>query len=164
MSLGRAAAPLLGVILAVALYPATRSLDDVAREGNLGPGFWPRLALLGLALACAAKAVEEWRGAARSVSEREPISGVTLAAGIVLIVLYAALTPVLGFPLTTAAFIVAFMALAGVRSPAGLGASAVVGTVALIYVFVKIVYLPLPKGDGPFETLTVALYRILRVF
>ena len=75
-----------------------------------------------------------------------------------------ALTPVLGFPLTTAAFIAAFMALAGGRSRVGLGASAVVGTVGLIYVFVKIVYLPLPKGDGPFETLTIALYRALRVF
>jgi putative tricarboxylic transport membrane protein len=164
MSLRRAAAPLLGVIAAVALYPATRSLDDVAREGSLGPGFWPRLALLGLALACAVKAVQEWRGAARAEADRDPISVMTLAAGIGLIVLYAALTPVLGFPVTTAAFIVAFMALAGLRSPAGLGASALIGTAALIYVFVKIVYLPLPKGDGPFETLTVALYRALRVF
>ncbi len=164
MSLRRAAAPLIGVIVAALLYPATRSLDDVAREGSLGPGFWPRLALLGLALACAGKAVEEWRRAARHHAEREPISLPTLAAGIVLIIAYAALTPVLGFPLTTAAFIVTFMALAGLRSPAGLGASAVIGTVCLIYVFVRIVYLPLPKGDGPFETLTVALYRALRVF
>jgi hypothetical protein len=164
MSLRRAAAPLLGVIVAATLYPATRALDAVAREGSLGPGFWPRLALLGLALACAVKAVQEWRGTARADADREPISMTTLAAGIGLIVLYAALTPVLGFPLTTAVFIVAFMRLAGLRSPAGLGASAVVGTVGLIYVFVKVVYLPLPKGDGLFETLTVAFYRALRVF
>jgi len=164
MSLPRAAAPLLGVIVAAVLYPATRSLDEVAREGSLGPGFWPRLALLGLAFACASKAVEEWRRGARHHAEREPISLPTLAAGIALIVAYAALTPLLGFPLTTAAFIVAFMTLAGLRSPAGLAASAVMGTVGLIYVFVRIVYLPLPKGDGPFETLTVTLYRALRVF
>ena len=164
MSRARAAAPLLGVIVAAALYPATRSLDGIAREGSLGPGFWPRLALLGLALACAAKAVQEWRGAALHDGDREPISGMTLAAGIALIVLYAALTPVLGFPITTAAFIVAFMRLAGLRSRAGLAASAVAGTVGLIYIFVKVVYLPLPKGDGPFETLTIAFYRALRVF
>ncbi len=164
MSLRRAAAPLLGVILAAALYPATRSLDDVAREGSLGPGFWPRLALIGLALACAAKAVQGWRGPARDPADREPVSVPALVAGIVLIVLYAALAPVLGFPLTTAAFIAAFMALAGLRAPAGLAASAVLGTIGLIYVFVKVVYLPLPKGDGPFEALTIALYRALRVF
>jgi hypothetical protein len=164
MSLRRAAAPLLGIVVAAALYPATRSLDDVAREGSLGPGFWPRLALIGLALACAAKALQAWRGGARDHGDREPISVMTLAAGIALIVLYAALTPVLGFPLTTAAFIVTFMMLAGLRSAAGVAASAVIGTIGLIYVFVKIVYLPLPKGDGPFETLTIALYRALRVF
>jgi putative tricarboxylic transport membrane protein len=164
MSRRRAAAPLVGVIVAAALYPAARSLDTVAREGSLGPGFWPTLALCGLALACAAKVAERWRGAARHEGERDPISVVTLTAGITLIVLYAALTPVVGFPLTTAAFIIGFMALAGVRSPAGLGVSALAGTVGLIYVFVKIVYLPLPKGDGAFEALTIALYRALRVF
>lgn len=162
----RVAAPLLGLVLAAALWPATRSLSDLAREGALGPGFWPRLSLLGLALACLAKAVEEWRRA-RAWAWRPappPIAPGRLAGGIALIVAYAALAPVLGFPLTTAAFIVAFMALAGLRSWAGLAASAAIGTVALVYVFVKAVYLPLPKGDGPFEALTLALYRALGIF
>ncbi|MBI2157056.1 MAG: tripartite tricarboxylate transporter TctB family protein, partial [Candidatus Rokubacteria bacterium] len=30
--------------------------------------------------------------------------------------------------------------------------------------FVKLVYLPLPKGDGPFEAVTLALYRALRLY
>ena len=165
MLLGRIAAPLLGLILALALYPATRSLDDVARTGSLGPGFWPRLALLGLALACASKAVEEWRRAsARAVEARDPISIGTLAGGVALIVAYTALTPPLGFPLATVLFIAAFMVLAGGRSVVAVVASGVLGTVSLVYVFVKVVYLPLPKGDGPFEALTLALYRVLLVF
>jgi putative tricarboxylic transport membrane protein len=165
MTFRRVAAPLLGVVVALALYPATRSLDAVAREGSLGPGFWPRLALLGLALACASKAAEEWRrGRARAAEARDPISVGLLAGGIALIVLYTALTPLLGFPLTTAIFIAAFMALAGGRSVTGLVAAGVLGTVVLVYLFVKVVYLPLPKGDGPFEALTLALYRALRVF
>jgi hypothetical protein len=40
----------------------------------------------------------------------------------------------------------------------------VVGTVILLYVFVKLVYLPLPKGAGPLEGLTIALYRALGIF
>ncbi|HEV8616578.1 MAG TPA: tripartite tricarboxylate transporter TctB family protein [Methylomirabilota bacterium] len=165
MRWGRVATPLLGVVVALALYPSTRALDAVAREGSLGPGFWPRLALLGLALACASKAVEEWRRGTAGASEaRDPISVGTLTGGIALIVLYAALAPLLGFPLTTALFIVAFMALAGGRSVAGLVTSGVLGTVALVYVFVKLVYLPLPKGGGPLEAVTLALYRALRVF
>jgi hypothetical protein len=45
-----------------------------------------------------------------------------------------------------------------------LAANALGGTVALLYLFVKVVYLPLPKGTGPFETVTLALYRALRLF
>jgi putative tricarboxylic transport membrane protein len=162
--LWRVAAPLAGVALAAALWPPTRALSELGRDGQLSPAFWPRLALLGLALACLAKAVQEARRPAAAVLAREPISWPTLGAGVALVVLYAALVPVLGFPVTTAAFIVAFMALAGLRSTPGLGVSAVVGTIALVYVFVKLVYLPLPKGDGPFEALTLALYRALGVF
>jgi hypothetical protein len=162
----RVAAPLSGVALAAALWPATGALSDLAREGSLGPGFWPRLALLGLALACLAKAWEEARRGARAAPGEGPdaISTPRLLAGIALLVAYAALAPVLGFPLTTLAFIAAFMTLAGARSAAGLAAGAVLGTVLLVYVFVKAVYLPLPKGDGPFEALTLALYRALRIF
>lgn len=162
----RVAAPLSGVALAAALWATTGSLSDLAREGSLGPGFWPRLALLGLGLACLAKAWEELRRGGRAAPGEGPdaISTPKLLAGIALLLLYAALAPVLGFPLTTVAFVVAFMALGGARSAAGLAASAVIGTVLLVYVFVSVVYVPLPKGDGPFETLTVAFYRLLRIF
>ena len=87
-----------------------------------------------------------------------------LALAIGAVLGYVAVLPFAGFPLATAGFVVAFMALGGARSRVGIAATAVAGTVALLYVFVKLVYLPLPKGDGPFETLTVALYRALRIF
>ena len=163
----RVAAPLAGVVLAAALWPATRSLSDLTREGSLGPAFWPRLALLGLALACLAKAWEEWRrsgAAATAGDEPEPISVPKLLGGIALLVAYAALAPPLGFVVATLVFIATFMALAGMRSPLGLALNAVLGTVVLVYVFVKVVYLPLPKGDGPFEALTLAIYRGLGIF
>jgi putative tricarboxylic transport membrane protein len=80
------------------------------------------------------------------------------------IVLYVLLAPWLGFPLTTALFIAAFMRLCGARGGAGIGLNAVLGTVVLLYVFVKLVYLPLPKGAGPFADLTIGLLRALRIF
>jgi hypothetical protein len=160
----RLLAPLGGIVLAAALYPGTWGLDAVAR-GSLGPGFWPRLALTGLVLACVAKLVEEWRRASGAGEiSRPPFSRGKLAAGVGAVVLYVLLAPLLGFALVTAVFIVGFMALCGTRSVAALAASAAIGTTALLYVFVKLVYLPLPKGDGPFEALTLALYRALRLF
>lgn len=163
--LRRAAVPLLGVILALGLLGSSRGLDTVSAPGQLGPAFWPRLVLIGLAMACAAKALGDARREVRGGHvTRPPLSRALLVAGIAAIVLYVVLTPLLGFPLATALFVVAFMLLCGARSPWSLGANAVLGTVMLLYLFVKLVYLPLPKGAGSLESMTLAIYRALRIF
>ena len=161
-----AGAPLAGLALAVALLVSARGLDEVAREGQLGPGFWPRLVLAGLGGACLLKAAGAWRGAGRAPAAAAPeaIDRPRLVAGVALIVLYVLLTPWAGFPLATAAFIAGFMTLAGARAPLSIGANALLGTVLLLYTFVKLVYLPLPKGEGGFEALTLLVYRALRIF
>ena len=179
MGLGRrVAAPLGGVVVSVALLLDTRGLDHVARGGQLGPGFWPRLVLAGLGLTCLVKSIDEWRrhraadtlGPAmvdvRAIeAEQLPeLSRRKLATAIGLIVLYVLAAPAVGFALATAAFIVTFMYLCGARSVRVLAASTVAGTVVLLYLFVKLVYLPLPKGEGPFEAASLALYRALGIF
>jgi putative tricarboxylic transport membrane protein len=157
--------PLLGIALAAALFPLTRGFDELAREGQLGAGFWPRLALGGLALGCAAKLVDDWRLTRRAARVVRPdMSRVTLAVAIALIMLYVVGAGALGFPLATGLFIAAFMWLCGARAPLSIAANAIVGTVVLLYAFVRLVYLPLPKGAGPFEALTLALYRALGIF
>ena len=70
----------------------------------------------------------------------------------------------LGFALASALFVAAFLGLCGMRSLPAIAANVVIGTIGLLYLFVKVVYLPLPKGDGPFEALTLVLYRALRLF
>lgn len=160
-------APVLGAVAATALLWHARGLDQVAREGQLGPGFWPRLVLIGLGAACVVKALVEWRGARPGGVDGAspvPLARGRLAAGVGLIVAYVLGASLVGFPLATASFIVLFLWLGGLRSPAGLVTSAVVGTVGLLYLFVRLVYLPLPKGEGPFEALTLSLYRLLRIF
>jgi putative tricarboxylic transport membrane protein len=166
-SLRRVAAPLLGLFLAGGLFTQAADLDAVAGPGQLGPGFWPRLTLVGLGLACLVKLVHAWRSRPARAGRDAPapvLARGMLALAIAAVLGYVAVLPLLGFPLASAGFVVVFMALGGARSRAGIAATAVAGTVALLYVFVKLVYLPLPKGDGPFETLTVALYRALRIF
>jgi|SRR5262245_15529087 len=168
----QALAPLLGLLAAAVLYWHTRGLDQVVSGAQLGPGFWPRLVLIGLGLACLAKL---WRalpaargpgGAAMGPGEepRPPLERARLTAAIAAILLYVLAAPTLGFPLATLVFMAAFLRLCGMRSPAGIAAIALLGTVGLLYLFVKLVYLPLPKGDGPLEALTLAVYRTLRIF
>jgi putative tricarboxylic transport membrane protein len=166
-------APLAGLVISIGLLFNTRGLDEVARGDQLGPGFWPRLVLAGLGLTCLAKLVVDWRASVSTMTatesvtvpdDRPTISRAKLGVGVALILFYVALAPLVGFPLATAAFIAGFIRLCGGRSPVMVGANAVVGTVLLLYIFVKLVYLPLPKGEGLFETATLALYRALRLF
>lgn len=167
----RVAALLGGVLGAGLLFSAARPLDAVAPPGQLGPGFWPRLTLIGLALACVLKLVTDWRGApgarpaAGGAEGAAPaVSVARLGSTIASILAYVVAAPLLGFPLATVGFIVVFMLLAGARRAPGITATAVVGTVVLLYTFVKLVYLPFPKGAGAFERVTLALYRALGIF
>ena len=96
----------MALLAALSLLPGTRTLDAVAREGQLGPGFWPRLVLIGLALACAATILTAWRRRPASNGgqpDLEPISWPRLALAVALIVGYVALAPHLGFALVTLA-------------------------------------------------------------
>ena len=173
-SIRRLAAPLAGVLLSLALLLHTRGLDHVVHGRQLGPGFWPRLVLIGLAAACLAKLMSVLRRDRGSRPREAPsgeapeggagISRAKLAAAVALIFLYVLVSEAAGFALTTAGFIAAFMWLCGARSPLVIAANTLVGTVGLLYLFVKAVYLPLPKGDGPFEAVTLALYRLLHIF
>jgi putative tricarboxylic transport membrane protein len=162
----RVAALLAGVLGSGLLFASTWPLDALVPRGRLGPGFWPRLVLIGLALACLLRLREERR--ARS---GDPAPGVLprvsvsrLALGLACILAYVIAAPQVGFALATAAFIGAFMVVAGARRVPGIAATALLGTVILLYTFIKLVYLPFPKGAGPFERVTLALYRALGIF
>jgi putative tricarboxylic transport membrane protein len=164
------APPLAGVGLSVALLVHTRGLGEVAQAGQLGPAFWPRLVLSGLGLACLARLVAVLRAAGTPLpasvgaSVADPADRRRLALGVAVIALYVVATPHVGFALATLAFVAAFMRVAGAVSAASVAMTAGVATVAVLYVFVKVVYLPLPKGGGPMEAVTIGLYRTLGIF
>ena len=161
------AAPLAGVLLSVALLAHTRGLDEVAQSGQLGPGFWPRLILIALGASSLAKLLgvaRAGRSPRAAAVARDEISAPRLAASVAALVLYVVVTPLVGFAFATTGFVAAFMTLAGARSTGGIVATATLTTVTVLYVFVRIVYLPLPKGAGPLEDVTIAVYRVLRIF
>lgn len=224
--LRRLLGPLLLLAAAAYLYRAAGDIPVVPVPGQLGPGFWPRLALVGLALACAVKLVTLWRtpaapsaaraaprGAAghwsqeespaplltpspaggrtwspgdeeggRLTSPREDRGGGesafaaaldeappavdwrTLALAVLWLGLYVAASPLVGFALANTLFLIGFMWLGGLRRPLVGGALAVGLTVGCLYLFVKVVYLPLPRGAGVFLDATLALYRLLGLF
>ena len=86
-----------------------------------------------------------------------------LAAGIGLIALYVVLVPFTGFFLSTALFLFVFPIVGGLRRPMLAGFLAITGSFALVVVFMRIAYISLPLGVGPFRDVSIGLMRLIGV-
>lgn len=153
-------------VLAGVLFIISYQLPDM--PGQLGPAFWPRLCLGLLLVSCGIKALELWRQNSRQEEELTQKQDGELVMGrlipmVLLTFLTAYLMEVIGFFLAVLVFMFSFLAVAGMRVGASMCAVSVLGTVALTYLFVKVVYLPLPKGDWIFHDLTLLIYRALMI-
>ena len=165
--LQRAGGSLLLFLTALGLFLYAGRLSEVAPPGQVGPGFWPRLVLVGLMVSALVNAGVSLRRPARPRLKADPLARdfdrgkLALAIGVILG--YVLAIELIGFLVATFAFLAAFMAVAGLRRPAPLVLIAAIGALALTAIFVRVVYLPLPKGWGPFEDLTLTLYRLFRL-
>jgi hypothetical protein len=157
------------------LYSRTAAIAALGRPGQLGPDFWPRAVLVLLMLVCVfeiarvllagkapAIAPEPAAKAAESEEEGPRYPGL-LAAGIVLTALYVPGMEVLGFFLATVLYLAGFMLVGRYRRPGVIVASSVVGSLAFVFVFMKIVYVSLPLGVGPFLMLSTWLMAMLGI-
>lgn len=92
-----------------------------------------------------------------------PLSPLRLLAGIVATVLYVLLLPMLGFALDTAVFIAAMCRIGNYRRWRVILPTAIVGSLAFMFVFQRIVYVSLPIGTPPFDALALALMRLMGI-
>lgn len=158
---------------AVYLFVAAGDFAGRRQPGELGPGFWPRIAALGLAVTLLIRIVqtvrEHRRPVVRVVSDFDDVDGEpatihwrSVAIAIALAVGYVWATMFLGYLFATMAFLTAFAWLGGQRrwyTPL----VGVVGGLVLAYIFVGVVYVSVPTGVGVFDTLTVAIYQALGI-
>jgi hypothetical protein len=86
-----------------------------------------------------------------------------LWGGGALVVAYGVAVSWLGFFVSTALFLGAFPWVGGLRRPALAAALSVVGSFVLFVVFMRVAYISLPLGEGPFRTLSIALLRLIGV-
>jgi putative tricarboxylic transport membrane protein len=162
----------VAVVLAVwFVVPATGV--DLAPDSVVGPATWPRLMLLGIAC-CAVilalrnavlyvEAERDRRSLARATAE-EVFDDRKAALGVVLLIMYVAAIPLIGFALATAGFFVFWLPYGGVRKAPVVASVAVIGTAALLYMFVKVTTMPLDRGMGVFDAVTVSLYKLLGIY
>ena len=158
---------------AVYLFIVAGDFSGRRQPGELGPAFWPRIAAVGLAITLLVRIIQTIREHRRPVvhvvgefddldGDETPVYWRSVAIAIGLAVGYAWSTMFIGYPFATMAFLGAFGWLGGQRrwyTPV----VAVAGGLVLTYVFVGVVYVSVPTGVGVFDSLTVALYRLLGI-
>jgi len=156
---------------AVFLFYKTGAFAAAGRAGQLGPDAWPR-AILGLLMfVCVfeiARRTWSWRSAVADAKreqkvDEEPRYPGLLFGGVAITVLYVPGVEWLGFFACTVLYLAAFMWIGRYRSIPVIVASSVIGTLAFVVVFMKIVYVSLPLGAGPFRELSIWLLGVLGI-
>jgi hypothetical protein len=174
------------LVVACLLYWAATRID-VDTGGRIGPAVWPKAIIVFMGLLCVYEIAKRLvmrteftatglvsgaelppaQEAATRVGEHRddpaPDNYRMLFGGIAVVALYLFAVPWLGFFLATAVFLAVFPWVGGLRKPVVSIAVSVVGTVTLALVFLKLAYISLPLGEGPFRALSVGLMRLLGV-
>ena len=164
------------------LFLQAGTFASAARPGQLGPDFWPRAVLVLLMVVCGYEIVRRLLGrpvapeatvepahdaAPGDEGDAAPASGERfpwrLAAGIGLTILYVLTLDELGFFVATALYLALFMIAGRYYRTRVVALSALLGSLAFVFVFMKIVYVSLPLGVGPFRALSIALLALLGI-
>jgi putative tricarboxylic transport membrane protein len=165
------------IILLVSLYfyHLAGQFRFSAKPGNLGPDFWPKL-LLGLTMAACLyeiiktafflktvppKAAAEEQSA-KPESKKKTYPGL-LVIGIAMTVAYAYFVTTLGFIICTFLYFALFMIVGRYRKVWAILANSLIGTLVLVVIFMKIVYVSLPLGQEPFSGVTFFVLRMLGI-
>jgi putative tricarboxylic transport membrane protein len=174
------------------LYWAALQIDTRGAEGGrrIGPEFWPKLIIVIMGALCVYEIVKrlvvkttftaegltgalDHNPAEAAPAEPAPDASVPpgqqrsypgrLLAGIAAIAGFALAVDWLGFFVATAAFLATFILIGGFRRPLVAAAIGLAGSFVLIVMFMRVAYISLPLGAGPFRELSLALLHLLGV-
>jgi putative tricarboxylic transport membrane protein len=156
-------------------------------RGIASPLTWPRIMLSGMALFAFGWVVQGIVHLVRT-ARHKPVPGsdvehiaiefgdvgfehhaiprppLPVVLGIVLALAYTFAIPWLGFPIATVVFMVLWFAIGGFRNPLKVSSVALIGTVVLMFIFVKLALMPLDRGVGVLDTFTIGLFRLLGIY
>ncbi len=139
-------AAVLLVGLAVGVFVASR--DFPSGFGNSpGAAFFPRLIVSIIALLAGVLFVWSVVSSENRTYDVSATDAGRFAVPVVLLVVYVALMPILGFIIDTVAFLVVLTLYSGVESYWRSGALAVGLSLALHYAFGEFLHIPLPEGS-----------------
>jgi hypothetical protein len=166
------------LVATVLLYGAATAIASNAGPGRIGPDAWPKAIIVLMGVLCAWEIARRLtmrpRGGAGEVAAAPvaeaaspgpppPMQAGKLAAGVGLVFAYVVAVPWVGFFVATAIFLAAFPWFGGMRRPLLTGVLGIGGSLALVVVFMRVAYISLPLGEGPFRALSLALLAALGV-
>lgn len=169
------------LIMGYQIVDDPRMVMGMAR-GLATPLTWPKLMLAGVGLCALGWAIEEgWKAfnvlpppdvmiealefgdiGFEEEDKAPPILPIVL--GLVLALVYAFAIPWVGFTVATVIFLALWFILGGIRKPVKVIAVTLIGTVIILYVFVKAALMPLDKGTGMFGEFTIAFFKLLGIY
>jgi putative tricarboxylic transport membrane protein len=180
---GRPAPPgvarLLPTLLPIALLVGALVLpgfmfdgEQTIRAEGLGPAAWPDAMLWGLAFFSVLWILRDiWvlmrpdKAPTLSIpQEDEHYHFGKALLGLVVIVAYGWLLPITGFAVATATFITVWCLLGGLRSPKIVIPVTLIGTIALLWLFMGLALMPLPRGTGVFGDFSIWLLRTTGIY
>lgn len=170
--------PLIALAGSIVGYAALRASFPDAFDSRANAAIWPAtmlIACIGTAgLLLARRIWRHWHarrdnGAVTLVDDAvgppdSDYDNRKTSLGLLGIVLYGVALPYIGFAFATAALIVYWLIMDGLRKPMTVALTAILGTIGMLYLFVKVTYAPLPRGEWFFDDMTVAIYRALGIF
>jgi hypothetical protein len=166
----------------VFLYWAVTQIDVYTGDsGRIGPDAWPKAIIVFMGLLCVfevlkrllARPQDNPHTAAPEVVADEPQAPLAaqeapqypakLAGGVAAIAAYAVLVPWIGFFVATALFLGVFPWIGGLRRPVLSAVLGIAGSFLLVVLFMRVAYISLPLGEGPFRSLSLGLLGLLGV-
>ena len=136
--------------------------------GQISPSFWPRAILLGVISLCVLKMANLVIYHRSTLYVKIPFSKSSnqkvLVGSIFMVFGYVFAIQVFGFFLSCLVFLWGFTYLGGWRRKIYLSVISIVGAISITYLFVKVIYIPLPRGLGVFHDFSILIYRALGIF
>lgn len=171
------------LLVAGLLYYAATLIDAPGGLSGtrIGPEFWPKVIIAAMAALCIYEigkrlmtgadrdAVGLTEGLVRApvaadaetVVPEAPVDNRKLAAGMATIAGFVIGVAYLGFFVATALFLAAFSWIGGYRRALPVALASVLGAFVLLAIFMRVAYVSLPLGVGPFHSLSVLILQLI---
>ncbi len=163
------------ICAAIALYRVAAQISYAEIPGQMGPERWPKIIIALLIGVCGFEIVRRIlvsvrpRSAANAAddagdegfSQQMEAHPLLVAAATAATVAYLLLLGLLGFFIATILYLAAVMWIGGVRRPVFLGLLSLGISFVFSFFFMKLIYVALPLGEGPFAKISLIVMKLV---